>query len=182
MFEDVRSKKILLVSHCILNQNSVSDGTAEYPGINEIIIKKLLHANIGIIQLPCPEIMCLGLDRRDIRGGERQVVVENTRIRYELKKRDSIRIINDLVEQIMLQINEYIKNGFNILGIIGVNRSPSCGVNTTSENNQEVPGEGIFINILRKELEMKQIKINMIGIKGSETRKALEFIESLNVK
>lgn len=67
---------------------------------------------------------------------------------------------------------------FNVMGIIGINRSPSCGVNTISQNNQEVPGEGIFINLLRKELEKKQIKINMIGIRGSEPRNALKFIES----
>lgn len=116
MFNDARSKNILLVSHCILNQNSVSDGTAEYPGINEIITKKLLDSNIGIIQMPSPEIMCLGLDRRDIHGGQRQIVVENTRIRNELEKSDSIRTINNLVDQVMLQINEYIKNGFQCHG------------------------------------------------------------------
>ncbi len=101
MFSDVRGKKILLFSHCILNQNSISDGTADYSGINEDVFKQLLQSDIGIIQMSCPGIMCLGLDRRDINGGKRSIVVENTRIRYELEKNNSIKIINKLLEQIV---------------------------------------------------------------------------------
>lgn len=179
MFTDARSKKIVLISHCILNQNSISDGTADYPGTNESIIKLLVESKAGIIQMPCPEILCLGLDRGDIHGGEREVVVENTRIRKELKKTTSTEIINNFVNQVIFQIEEYIKNGFKIMGTIGINRSPSCGVNTTSKNDQEVAGEGVFIEILRKSLEEKGIIIDMIGIKASETEKALIDVKRL---
>ncbi|CAG8999029.1 MAG: hypothetical protein CENE_00993 [Candidatus Celerinatantimonas neptuna] len=30
MFEDKRSKKVVLIAHCLLNQNAISDGTADY--------------------------------------------------------------------------------------------------------------------------------------------------------
>jgi len=179
MFTDARSKKIVLISHCVLNQNSISDGTADYPGTNELILKLLVDSKAGIIQMPCPEMLCLGLDRGDIYGGEREVVVENTRIRQELEKTVPNEIINNFVNQIIFQIEEYIKNGFKIMGIIGVNRSPSCGVNTTSKNNQEVAGEGVFIEILRKALEEKGIIIDMIGIKSSETENALRDVKRL---
>ncbi len=179
MFTDARSKKIVLISHCILNQNSISDGTADYPGTNESILKLLVESKAGIIQMPCPEILCLGLDRGDIHGGEREVVVENTRIRKELKKATSTEIINNFVNQVIFQIEEYIKNGFKIMGIIGINRSPSCGVNTISKNDQEVAGEGVFIEILRKSLEEKGIIIDMIGIKASEIEKALIDVKRL---
>ncbi|OAA87751.1 hypothetical protein [Clostridium coskatii] len=46
MFTDARSKKIVLISHCILNQNSISDGTADYLGINESILKLLVESEI----------------------------------------------------------------------------------------------------------------------------------------
>lgn len=179
MFSDIRSKKIILVSHCILNQNSISDGTADYPGTNESILKLLMESKVGIIQMPCPEILCLGLDRGDIHGGEREVVIENTRIRHNLEKTASTEIINNFVNQIVFQIEEYIKNGFTIMGIIGINRSPSCGVNTTSKNDQEVAGEGVFIEILRKTLEEKNINIDMVGVKALETEKALIDIQRL---
>ncbi|WP_411679976.1 hypothetical protein [Clostridium thailandense] len=75
-------------------------------------------------------------------------------------------------------LEEYIKNEFIIMGIIGNNRSPSCGVDTTSKNDQEVAGEGVFIEILRKKLE-KNINIDMVGIKVLETEKALIDIQRL---
>ena len=117
MFSDVRSKKIILVSHCILNQNSISDGTAGYPSTNENVLKLLIQSKVGIIQMPCPEMICLGLDRGDIHGGEREVVVENTRIRHNLENPTSIEVINNLANQIIFQIEEYIQNGFIVLEI-----------------------------------------------------------------
>lgn len=179
MFSDARSKKIILVSHCILNQNSISDGTADYPGTNENIVKLLIQSKVGIVQMPCPELLCLGIDRGDIHGGERNVVIENTRIRNHMESPNSIEIINNLVNQIVFQIEEYIRIGFTVLGIIGVNRSPSCGINTTSKNNQEVNGTGVFTEILRKALEKKNISIDMIGVKATETDKALKSIQEL---
>lgn len=58
-----RSKKIAIISHCIINQNSVVKG--EYKDINIFFpfIKKLFEENIGILQLPCPETECYGLRR-----------------------------------------------------------------------------------------------------------------------
>ncbi len=179
MFSDQRSKKIVLVSHCILNQNSISDGTADYPGTNASILKLLMESNVGIIQMPCPELLCLGLDRGDAHGGERDVVVENTRIRHQLETARSAEIIHDLVTQVVFQIKEYLKNGFSILGIIGINRSPSCGIDTTSKNNQEVIGEGVFMEQLKQELEKSGIRIDMIGIKALETDDAIDSIQRM---
>lgn len=179
MFSDRRSKKIVLVSHCILNQNSISDGTADYPGSNASVLKLLIDSNIGILQMPCPELSCLGLDRGDIHGGERDVVVENTRIRHQLENERSVEIMRKLVDQIVFQIKEYIKNGFSIVGVIGINRSPSCGIRTTSKNNQEVFGEGVFMELLHKELVKSGIDIDMIGIKALEIDEAISSIQKM---
>ena len=58
-----RSKKIAVLSHCILNQNAVVKG--EYKDMNVFLpfVKKLFEDNIGILQLPCPETECYGLKR-----------------------------------------------------------------------------------------------------------------------
>lgn len=48
-----RNKKLLIVSHCIINQNSVVEPLARAKGAFPVIIK-LLEEEIGIIQLPCP--------------------------------------------------------------------------------------------------------------------------------
>lgn len=179
MYNDLRSKKIVLVSHCILNQNAISDGTADYPAALNKVVEYLLQSRVSILQMPCPELLCLGLDRENIHGAEQPVVVENTRIRQSMQRPAAIHLINTLVQQMIFQIEEYIRNGFSVLGVIGMNRSPSCGVNTTSINNQEVTGEGLFIKALREELEKKDIHLKMIGIKGQETEKALKSITEL---
>jgi predicted secreted protein len=179
MFTDVRSKKIVLVSHCILNQNAISDGTADYPAAIKEIIYPLIDAGVGILQMPCPELNCLGLDRGDVHGGERPVVVENTRIRRALKQPDRYRVLAGLVDQVVYQVEEYLRNGFNVVAVIGMNRSPSCGVDTTSDNDQEIAGRGVFMDRLREELEKRDIHVPMYGIKGSETERLRKTIETV---
>jgi predicted secreted protein len=179
MFNDSRSKKLILVAHCILNQNSISDGTAEYPGSIKEVVNLLLESQIGILQMPCPELHCLGLDRGNIHGGKQPVLTENSRIRRELNKPATKQKIKKLVDQLVFQIEEYIHHGFLIKGIVSINRSPSCGVNTTSMNDQEVEGKGVFIEELEKELEKRSIKIDNIGIKASKVDEAISMLEGL---
>ena len=81
MFTDGRSRRVVFLAHCLLNQNAISDGTAEVPAAHREILRTVLDARVGVVQLPCPELCCLGLDRGDPKGGERPVVAENTRIR-----------------------------------------------------------------------------------------------------
>lgn len=69
---------------------------------------------------------------------------------------------------VVSQIKEYADNGFEIIGIIGANRSPNCGVDTTSDFNIEIEGMGLFMNKLCSELEEQNIKIPFIGLKSSD--------------
>jgi len=177
MFEDSRSKKIVLLSHCILNQNSTSDGTADYPGTFTEVVNVLVNNNVGILQMPCPELLCLGLDRGDVNGSKREVVEENTRIRQELLTLESQKKINGMVNDLIYQVKEYQKNNFTICGIIGVDRSPSCGVNTTSKRNLEVKGKGVFFNKLTESLKSEGMNIEMIGVKTSKTVEAVSELE-----
>lgn len=179
MFTDARSKKLVLVAHCILNQNSISDNTADFPGTFQDLVALLLEYNIGILQLPCPELTCLGLDRGDVHGAERPVIVENSRIRNALGQSVPTKKLKLIVDQVIYQIEEYQKNRFTILGIIGINRSPSCGVETTSMNNEEAAGMGLFMEAVREELGSKGVDIKMIGVKTSEVEKSLKKVKEL---
>ena len=71
MFTDGRSRRVVFLAHCLLNQNAISDGTAEVPAAHREILRTVLDARVGVVQLPCPELCCLGLDRGDPKGGER---------------------------------------------------------------------------------------------------------------
>lgn len=179
MFTDARSKRIVFVSHCILNQNSISDNTADFAGTFPHVAELLLKSNVGIVQMPCPELLCLGLDRGDIHGVERDVVVENTRIREAIARPPASERLEACVEEVLFQIDEYSRHDFSILGIIGINRSPSCGIDTTSRDNQERPGMGVFMESIADGLQRKNMHIDMVGVKTSEIANSMRKVESM---
>ena len=164
-----RSKKIAIISHCIINQNSVVKG--EYKDMNVFFpfIKKLFENNIGILQLPCPETECYGLRR----WGHVKEQFDNCGYRQYAEK-----IINSFLEI----IKEYLNNGYEIVGIYGIAGSPSCGVNLTCSANWEgeissykdkediisrvkmINESGIFIEIFKSILDKNKINIPFYDI------------------
>ena len=168
MFHDKRSKKVVFIAHCLLNQNSISDGSAVYPAAFKEVIDFFLNSDVGIVQMPCPEFCCLGLDRGNIYGADSPVVVENTRIRSAMQNDESNLKLTRLADYVVQHIMEYKKYGFEVIGIIGANRSPNCGVETTSDNDAEINGMGLFIDKIFRRLLRENISIPMIGIKGTD--------------
>lgn len=164
-----RSKKIAIISHCIINQNSVVKG--EYKDMNIFFpfIKKLFEENIGILQLPCPETECYGLRR----WGHVKEQFDNCGYRKYLEK-----IVNSFVDI----IKEYINNEYEIVGIYGIAGSPSCGVNLTCSANWEgeislykdkedivsrvkmINESGIFMEIFKSVLDKNKINIPFYDI------------------
>jgi len=63
--KDERSMKVVFISHCLLNQNSKVFGLSTKETIKAAnkVINLLLKKNIGIVQMPCPEFIYLGLLR-----------------------------------------------------------------------------------------------------------------------
>ena len=177
MFRDGRSQKVAFLAHCLLNQNAISDGTAVRPAGFPEMLSYLLEHGVGIVQMPCPELLCLGLDRGDPQGAERPVVVENTRIRRAMAQAEPSRRLAQLVEDTMAQLLEYRRYGFQVVGILGANRSPCCGVDTTSQDDQEVPGMGVFLEALSRRLEEVGWKIPMVGFRGTDD--AVETVQRL---
>ena len=165
MFTDGRSKRVIFLAHCLLNQNAISDGTAVCPAAFGELIQLLLDREVSVVQMPCPELCCLGLDRGDVHGADRPVVEENTRIRRAMEKdgpRQKREALADLVAE---QVQEYHKHGFQVLGIVGANRSPNCGVETTSDFDREVEGRGAFMEAIAQRLEAAGISVPMLGLK-----------------
>ena len=51
MFQDKRSKSVIAIAHCIINQNAQSDGTACYAGTINKVVELLNSRDVGIIQM-----------------------------------------------------------------------------------------------------------------------------------
>ncbi|MFR2331434.1 MAG: hypothetical protein ACLS63_00135, partial [Flavonifractor plautii] len=78
------------------------------------------------------------------------------------------RMLEDLVESVMHQVLEYHRYGFRIIAFLGANRSPNCGVETTSDRNQEMPGRGLFLGALEDRIRAAGLEIPLLGVKASD--------------
>ena len=179
MFEDKRSKRVLLVAHCVLNQNVKIDRCAHYPGMIEQVSQVLIDAGVGLIQMPCPELLYLGLDRQVDKRAPATIESEDTRVARRMTEDTGKALCREIASNLIYQVEEYRKNGFEIIGIVGINGSPTCGVETTWSNNQEEQGAGVFLLVFREELDRRNIFLPMKGIKAYEPQNAIAAVLEL---
>jgi len=179
MFDDKRSKKLVLVAHCVLNQNSIYDGTADFPSQFRQVVELLIEHRVGIVQLPCPELSCLGLDRKDRDGARRELLAENTRIRGLMEEGRNVEKLRARADDIATEVAEYRRHGFEVLGMIGINRSPSCGVETTSRNGREEAGKGVFVAVIEERLRALGIALGMTGVRTGNVAEFLDNVREL---
>jgi predicted secreted protein len=162
-----RSKKIVFVAHCILNNNAKVVGLAENQVELNSIMALLLKKNLGIIQLPCPEQTMYGSRR----WGH---VKEQFATPYYRKH------CRNIFQSYLEQIIDYQTAGYEIAALIGIEGSPSCGVNHTCsacwqgevanlkpaelESLEIIAEPGIFIEEIKKVLEEKELEIPLIAV------------------
>jgi predicted secreted protein len=179
MFIDKRGKKVVLVAHCVLNQNTKLDRCAQYSGAIPEVVQLLLDKGIGIIQMPCPEMFRLGLDRQVALSTNPTIESEDTRIAEIMIDKKSQEICERMADDALFQIEEYIKNDFEIIGLIGINGSPTCGIETTWADFKEFKGYGAFIKVLYSKISINGIKLSMKGIKANDPISAVEAVNIL---
>ncbi len=119
-----RSKKIIVVSHCVINQNAVVADEARSPGVMKAAVDWTNEQGYGIVQLPCPEFTFLGPERPPM-----------TTEQYDTPEfhRHNRKILQPVIEQLKV----YQDHGYEIVGGLGIADSPSCD-----------PGKGIFMKDL----------------------------------
>jgi predicted secreted protein len=179
VFADERSKKLLLVAHCILNQNAKLDRCAHYPGAIREVTETIVASGVGIVQMPCPDLLLLGLARQAANTGCPTIEEVDTRIARRMAETAGITLCQEIVRNLVYQIEEYRKNGFEIVGIVGINGSPTCGVETTWAEGQERPGYGVLTRALSQELAGRGAAIPLRGIKAFQAEQALVIVTGL---
>jgi predicted secreted protein len=179
MFTDKRSKKILLVAHCILNQNAKIDRCAHYPGMIKGLLEIFADAGVGLIQMPCPELLYLGLNRQAEVGAPTTVEAEDTRVAGRMREDPAQTLCGKIVSDLTYQLEEYRKHGFALVGLVGINGSPTCGIETAWSNDQETPGPGVFIQRLKEELDKKGFSLTMRGIKAYQPPQTIAAVREL---
>ena len=160
-----------------MNQNARVFGIASYPGMILEIVEVLKAYDVGVVQMPCPEITYGGLNRWS-----------------QTKEQYATSIFRRHCKQIAISITDqvqgYLKNGFKVYAILGVDGSPTCGVNETSVGFRGgdvekaaslkarfVEGSGVFIEELRAKLEKKRISILMRGVRDKRLKEDVAWLE-----
>lgn len=178
-------KRIILVSHCIMNQYSKVESTCpKNPDIIRLL-SFLMEKRIGIIQLPCPETHMYGLKR----WGHVKDQFDTPFFRSTSK---------DLLKPIVGQVKDYINNGYELLGIVAIEGSPSCGASKTCTGKEwggdfkdikvieekisklvYGDGKGVFMEELEKMLNIEEIEHRFLGLYGEEVDNLIKSIENV---
>src|SRR5512143_2523970 len=58
--DDARSRRVVFVSNCLLDQNVRYLGGAESPGVVPSAIERFVREGVGLRQMPCPEQIAWG--------------------------------------------------------------------------------------------------------------------------
>lgn len=155
-----RSKRILLISHCIINQNTVIEGEARALGAIPSALEWINEEGVGVLQLPCPEFTFLGLERPSMTYAQ----YDNDEYRAHCRE-----ILMPTIEQ----IEEYVRCKFEVIGVLGIQSSPSCD-----------PSRGVFMEELHSLLAEKNIFLNtnwfLPNDENPEFDSAEHFIEKSN--
>ncbi len=187
--KDERSKRVIFVSHCLVNENTRYLGGAFRQGCVDELVDGFQREGLGICQMHCPEQRAWGgvlkrylLPMYGSRGTLlyrlRHVLLPlflwYTRWRYWR-----------LAKEVVRDIEDYVRSGFEVAGIVGVGGSPSCGVWSSLDlrrslevvagcplasldrrvMNEEVvaaclnEGEGLFVAAIQRELRRKHLSI-----------------------
>lgn len=147
--KDNESKNITVIAHCLINKLSRLSGfNAPILDLTSTDVKKN-----NIIQLPCPEMIYFGMNRREI-------------TKDQLNHPNYRRFCSELFNPFADMIEQFAKSGMQIT-IIGVPKSPSCAAELTTIGgkgglgadfkHEHVAGQGVFFEEIEKELVRRNV-------------------------
>lgn len=119
------AQPIVFVAHCILNTAAKvvlyqEDEMAAEEALRRRFVGQALEQGVQLVQLPCPEFTLYGARR----WGHVSNQFDNPFFREHCRQ---------LLAPVLLQMEEYLANPerFRLLGVVGIDGSPSCGVDYT---------------------------------------------------
>lgn len=171
--------QILVLSHCILNRATrwwqKGKPLGDNRGLNLQILSLLSELKIGVIQLPCPEFTFCGNPRPP---RTRDEYLSLPRFQQHCK-----RLADETSKYLKSIIENAREPSVKILAIVGVERSPTCGVKCTSTgrgvNKRYVEEKGIFIELLGESLRKRGLEIPFIGVDLDKPEELVGLIDEL---
>jgi predicted secreted protein len=169
--KDIRSRRLVAVIECILNQNARDAGAANFPAINYPILQLCSEYDVGILQLPCPEIQFLGFDRKRQKGQS---------IRDALDTREGRSCCRKISIDIADRIQGYLDQSYQIVSILGGNpKSPGCAIHY--DGDKLSTDSGILMRELYDEFHIRCIEAPFRSIRDYDPEllaKDLEWVRT----
>lgn len=162
-----RSKKFVFVPFCLLAQAYQAQGIVKYEwkGTIKPIVKSLVDNDINIIQMPCAEAEFNNSLIREPKGISKY------------NNNDFNKHCKDLAKTTAEQIKNILKNGYEVLAVMGIEQSPSCCVNYIYTNKGMQNRMGLFMQKLFDEVQ--EYNIPFIGINRKYINKAMIALEDI---
>ena len=200
-FKDNRSKRVVFLGNCIINQNARFPGIAVKEGPFVEFAEILMKNGIGIEQMPCLE--CLGwggVSRKTYYQFQPMIlrfidtkIFPFLKVFYHIWLLSFSWLCHREAVRVAQRIEDYTNSGYQVLGIVASNDSPTCGISRTmgmidafkkfkilvfSIEDLENPnfnqmqhiipalctdGTGLFMKPLKSQLQKRDLKIKMIG-------------------
>ena len=184
-------QKIIFTAHCLLNTAAKvvlyeKEDMAAEETLRRRFLSKAVNCGIQLVQLPCSEFTLYGA----CRWGHVSNQFDNPFFRNHCR---------ELLAPYLLQMKEYLAHPerFRLLGVVGVDGSPSCGVDYTSAGNwygsfsgrkdleqtlkgaRLATGYGIFMDELCKMLREEGLaqRITVTSLFAPEPEKCLSLLE-----
>lgn len=169
---DERSKKFIFVPFCVLCQAFQAQGIVRYgyKAVMKPVTDILIANDINIIQMPCPESQLGGI-LEGLKRGPKSITGYDTDTFRTLCKKLAIKLVE--------MINGIQNSGYIILGILGVEFSPSCSIKLQYSNKGTYHRPGIFIEEIQNELKRKGLEIPFLGINRRGMKKTIRELEKL---
>lgn len=126
---DARGRRVVFLSHCLLDENTRYLGGACRAGCVREVVDEYLDQGLGIVQMPCPEAIVWGgvLKRRMLRFyGARWGPILLPFALVHVR-----RAYRRLARAIARQIEDYASSGCEVVAVVGIDGSPTCGVHRT---------------------------------------------------
>ncbi len=160
-----KDRRIIMVAQCLVNPYCRVHVLGQNFPLSRELMVYLMEKRVGVVQYLCPETSALGLMRNP--QGRQQY--DNVYFRSHCK---------ELLKGPMLMIKEFLRNNYRLTCFLGLEHSPTCGVNwgkhKTNKHRTEShipvdnpdPGEpglkGIMAEILEEELQAENIKVPLL--------------------
>jgi predicted secreted protein len=145
---------VAFVAHCLLNQNSKTEGGARCPGVYSPLVEEIRARGWRFEQMPCPELAFTGLNRF-------------WAVREQLDTLAYRRHCARIATAVAGAIEAHVARGDEVV-LVGLEGSPSMGVRITSSDPERggrpewpdgapelTDGRGILVELLLAELERR---------------------------